>query len=159
MRFLYFAITLFLAGFIFTWVYSLAVGPLVMLIGGLGSRFENSRLLMPAVFVLLAVGFVIQVFIILWWDAYVVTKTILISRQADYPWLYVVFGFIFAVGPLGYMASKEAQMDRAAGDPGTNKGTGTCLFLTICLTGYFVFYFFPKLMDLPYGWFLSWWFS
>lgn len=156
MRFILFTFSLFLTGFIFSWLFSLAVGPVIMAVGAVGAK-ENSKLAMPLTIVLMIIGFVIQLYVILWWDAYVLTKTFIISYDATYRWLYVTTGFICAVGPLGYMASKEANMNREAGEQGT--GLGTCLFLIICMAGYWVFYFFPSLMLPPYGWFLRWWFG
>ena len=147
MHFIAFVLFLLLVGIAFTWLFSLCVGPIIILVG----KTEN-KIVMGFLFVL---GFFVQAFLILGWDAYAVSKTVLAMHHqtVQHPWLYVAFGFLATIAPLGYMASQEPP------EPGGAPALGSCIFLLLAIVGFWVFYLYPPLMFTLYGWFLNWWFS
>ncbi len=141
MHFVLYAFSMLLVGIAFSYLFSLGVGPLIVLM----SKTENKVTLG----VLVALAIFVQAFLILGWDAYTLTRSIYFSQ--GHTWLYVGFGFFATIAPLGYMASRE--------DPNAGPQTGSCIYLLLAVIGYWVFYFSPALMFALYGWFLNWWFK
>ena len=60
--------------------------------------------------------------------------------------LEFVTGFIVLTGPLGFMASKEG--------PEYSSSIARLTFIATVI--YILFWFWPPLMDWPYGWLLRW---
>ena len=138
-HFILFAFSMILLGIGFSYIFSLFVGPLVIVV----SKTENK----VAIGFFVVVAIFIQAFLVLFWDAYTLTRSVYYSQT--HTWLYVGFGFFAAIGPLGYMASKENPQE---------SNIGSCIYLLLAMVGYWVFYFFPVVMFALYGWFLNWWF-
>src|SRR5258708_1082422 len=146
MHLIQFIVLLLIVGFIFGYIFSIGVGPIIMLLG----KTENKIV----IYGLMGVALIIQTFLILGWDAYTVSKTLIVmnGEGVTQPWIYVVVGFFGTVASLFYMVANEP---RDAGGP----GLGSCIFLTLSIIGFWVFFLYPPLMLVLYGWFLNWWFK
>jgi len=152
MDFAYFVITLIPAALIFTIIYWLV--RLLVILSHIGLRSLPDPLLVPAAIVLMVAGFLIQVFIVLGWAAYVAVWTIAAADRATYAWMYLLTGFILVVGPFSWLASRESHTDQVEQEE--PKANGARLYLVISAAGFLVFYFYPALMRTLYGWFLRW---
>ena len=159
MRFIWFAITNFLMGMIFPYIFSILMMASLLPLTLLDKRVEkipwyfNPFIFLPGL---------LQLFIILWWDAYLAEKTIVTTNHesVQYGWIYVIAAFLSAAAPLRYMAGQEDRMDRQAGEPENPRKTlGQLLYITLSAVGFLVFYFYPPPMHFLYGWFLHWWFG
>jgi len=136
-----FSIPLFIEGFIFTLVFSLATFPLMLLTIGLYEiRRGLSYLVIPPAIAL-------NVYILGGWAAICATRTVIFKDYATHVWLYYVVGFLLCHGPLGYMAAKEGPEGQTP---------ATCLYTILTLVAFIAFCIWPRLTAWPYGWFLDW---
>ena len=158
MNFVWFALSTLAMSLLFVLVFSAVSVVLALGLVGVAKLTDNKAVLYP----LGAVSLLISAFVILWWDAYVAARTILSSSHetVSFPWLYAVVGFLGAVSPLWYLIGKERLLDSRDGEaPSRSKQNSQLILITLSVTGFFVFYFYPPLMSGAYGWFLDWWFG
>ena len=154
-----FVIELFISSIIFPFIFSLLSIPVTGLVGVLGALLEDKQnevgdvikcplYLYALLYPIMGIAFLVNVYIISGWSAYVASQVITYSQAPGviHIWLYFVIGFLSCYGPLGFMASKEGP----EGSPSSR------LFIAIAMVAYIIFCIWPKMMVYPYGWFLNW---
>jgi hypothetical protein len=153
-----FVIPLFIISLIFPFIFSLLSIPAMGLVGVLGKLLEGKQnelgdvakpplYLYVLIYPIMGLAFLIEVYIISGWSAYVASRAVVYSQapEVTHRWLYFVVGFLLCHGPLGFMAAKE----------GPKGSSSSCLFITIAMVVYVIFCIWPKMMVFPYGWFLD----
>ena len=148
MLFWKFFFVLFVAGFIFRFVYPFVILPLFgfvlltnrkLLTQG-GDGLESPRL-SPAGVIGIAVGFLGSAYVVCGWAAWGASLTVHYSQLPDvaHHWLYYVVGGCLCLGALASMEDAENNSPHS-------------LFAMIA---FIIFCIWPSLMQWPYGWFLN----
>lgn len=144
-----FFVGLFIASFIFPFIYGLILMPLMGLIAVLfRGQADEGKVSALISYPVMVVGFLVNVYILSGWSAYVASRASAYSSAPDvtHSWVYYIVGFFLCHGPLGWMASKE---DR-------DGSFGRMIHIGIAMVMYILFSIWPILMEWPYGWFLTW---
>ena len=159
MRFVWFFISNVLLGWVFQYVFVAIVMALAFPAAVVSEKFKHIKWLF---FTFLPFIVLAELFVILFWDAYLVSKTYhaVNHESVQYVWLYVIVAFLAATAPLRSMASDSDREAQLSGEkPSNNKSLGQIAFILFSAISFLVFYFYPPIMNASFGWFVNWWFS
>lgn len=139
MNLIFFFVVLTLCGFVFAKVEPLLVMPVTAPL----ALFKNTK--NPLVYVLGAVGWFWQVYIVLAWCVLAVLFTqLFMSRPSvDHRWMYYAVGFCGCLAPIQFMLSFDRE-------PDTTRAIVQLATILLTAVGFIAFVFYP---GLAYPWF------
>jgi hypothetical protein len=136
-------------------VFSFLVAPLFGLLY-LTMKKEETKMTVLS-YPVLGLLFVAQLYFWGLWAAYCSSLVAIYSSSSEVTskCFYLLIGFGFCASPIGWLAYKEQTTAESSTErKGIQKGAS--MYGLLAIVAYIVFSIWPRLMYLPYSWFLNW---